>query len=85
MDDFYNYRGISDLPPIAKIIEKLLATQITIYLKLNNILFAGQHGFRNGHSCETALHELISDLNLKRDKRLISLLLLIDFRKALIW
>ena len=65
-----------------KIFEKLLAAQITIYLKLNNILFTGQHGFRNGHSCETALHELISDLNLNRDKRLISLLLFIDFRKA---
>ena len=56
--------------------------QITIYLKLNNILFSGQHGFRNGHSCETALHELISKINLNRDKRLINLLLFIDFRKA---
>ena len=66
-----NYRGISVLPPIAKIFEKILAMQITIYLKLNNILFSGQHGFRNGHSCETALH-----------KQLINLLLFIDFRKA---
>ena len=81
-DDVNNYRGISVLPPIAKIFEKILAAQITIYLKMNNILFNGQHGFRSGHSCETALHELISDLNLNRDKRLISLLLFIDFRKA---
>ena len=50
MDDFNNYRGISVLPPIAKFLN---AAQITIYLKLNNILFVGQHGFRNGHSCET--------------------------------
>jgi hypothetical protein len=77
-----NYRGISVLPPIAKIFEKILATQISIYLSLNNILFAGQHGFRNGHSCETALHELISDLNKNIDSRLINLLLIIDFRKA---
>jgi hypothetical protein len=80
--DFNNYRGISVLPPIAKIFEKILAKQITIYLSINNILFKGQHGFRNGHSCETALHELLSDLNVNRDKRLISLLLFIDFRKA---
>ena len=65
-----------------KYFEKLLVAQITIYLKLNYILFTGQHGFRNGHSCETTLHELISDLNLNRDKRLISLLFFIDFRKA---
>jgi hypothetical protein len=46
------------------------------------ILFAGQHGFRKNHSCETALHELLSDLNQTRDNKLISLLLFIDFRKA---
>ena len=56
--------------------------QISIHLNLNNILYSGQHGFRNGHSCETALHELISYLNENRNKRAISLLLFIDFRKA---
>jgi hypothetical protein len=56
--------------------------QITIYLNFNGILFSGQHGFRNGHSCETALHELISYLNEKRNNRAITLLLFIDFRKA---
>ena len=49
---------------------------------MNNILFMGQHGFRNGHSCETALSELISALNKSRDTNQISLLLFIDFRKA---
>jgi hypothetical protein len=77
-----DYRGISVLPPIAKIFEKLLAMQITTFLNLNKNTFAGQHGFRNGHSCETALHELISLVKINRDKRLISLLLFIDFRKA---
>ncbi len=81
-DDVNNYRGISVLPPVAKIFEKLLATQIIIFLNINKILFNGQHGFRSGHSCETALHELLSDLNKIKDKRLIALLLFIDFRKA---
>ena len=80
--DVNNYRGISVLPPVAKIFEKILATQIIIFLNVNKILFNGQHGFRAGHSCETALHELLSDLNNIKDKRLITLLLLIDFRKA---
>ena len=56
--------------------------QISIYLNLNNILFPGQHGFRNSHSCETALHELISYLNENINNRAISLFLFIDFRKA---
>ena len=67
---------------MAKIFEKILATQIIIFLNINKILFNGQHGFRAGHSCETALHELLTDLNKVKDKRLIALLLFIDFRKA---
>ena len=70
------------MPPVAKLFEKILATQITIYLNINNILFSGQHGFRSAHSCETALHELLTDLNRAKDKRLIAILLFIDFRKA---
>ena len=49
---------------------------------MNNILFKCQHGFCSGHSCETALHELISDLNVNRNKKLIKILLFIDFKKA---
>ena len=69
----------NEIPILSK--EKILAMQISIYLNLNNILYSGQHGFL-GHSCETALHELISYLNENRNKRAISLLLFIDFRKA---
>ena len=82
MTDINNYRGISVLPPIAKIFEKILAAQITIYVNINELLFKGQHGFRSNHSCETALHELLSDINKFRDKKLITMLLFIDFRKA---
>jgi hypothetical protein len=58
-EDMNNYRGISVISPIAKLFEKVLAEQIITYLNENNMLFSGQHGFRNEHSCETALHEII--------------------------
>lgn len=77
-----NYRSISVLPPLAKVFEKLLASQILIYLNANKILYAGQHGFRPGHSCETALHELVSEFNAIRDRNEVGISLLIDFRKA---
>jgi len=80
--DVNNYRGISVLSPLSKVFEKLLNDQIVAYLDKHNILFEGQHGFRKGHSCETALHELITDINLSRDKRLTTMLLFIDYRKA---
>jgi hypothetical protein len=80
--DMNNYRGISVLPVLAKLFEKLLAEQITSYFIANNLFYSGQHGFRKGHSCETALHELLSELNVARDLKKIVLLLFIDFRKA---
>ena len=77
-----NYRGISVLPPISKVFEKLICLQITSYFLSNNLFFKGQHGFRKNHSCETALHELLTDINNILDKSLIMILLFIDFRKA---
>ena len=81
-NDVNNFRAISVLPPIAKLLEKILATQITIHLNVNSILFSGQHGFRANHSCESALHELLSEINKIRESKLVALLLFIDFRKA---
>ena len=81
-EEVNNYRGISVLPPIAKLFEKLLHKQISTYLNTNNILSNEQHGFRKNHSCESALHELLSQMNTIKSKRLIGLFLFIDFKKA---
>jgi len=81
-DDMNNYRGISVLPPVGKIFEKILAEQMRIYFNINGLLFAGQHGFRQGHSCDSALHEVISDCLKNMDQNFVNLLLFIDFTKA---
>jgi hypothetical protein len=77
-----NYRAISILPPIAKLFEKVIAKQITAYFEVNKIFAEDQHGFRRTHSCESALHSIISKCFENLDKKLINLLLFIDFRKA---
>ena len=41
-----------------------------------------QHGFRKYHSCETAIHELVSKCLENLDKKLVNMLLFIDFTKA---
>ncbi len=46
------------------------------------MFFSGQHGFRSQHSCESALHEIISACFENRDNKLITLLCFIDFKKA---
>ena len=70
------------MPPLAKVFEKILSFQITDFFNSTNLFNDNQHGFRNCHSCETTLHELLSDINKSREKSLSSLLLFIDFKKA---
>ena len=82
IEDLNNYRGISVLAPLAKIFEKLLSKRIKDYFEHNNLFFIGQHGLRSNHSCETAIHEIASACLANIDKRLVNILLFIDFKKA---
>ena len=59
-----------------------MTEQLRLYFNLNNLFFDGQHGFRVAHSCETDLHEIISNCYRNIDKGLVNLLLFIDFKKA---
>ena len=45
-----------------KIIEKFAAYQLTFYLETNKLLSECQSGFRRGHSTETLLLHLLSDI-----------------------
>ena len=78
----YEYFRSSIFPPISKFLEKLLAKQIRAYFENNKLFYAGQHGFIRGFSCESALHEFLSDIKSNQEKRLIKTLLFIDFRKV---
>ena len=80
--DMNNYRGISILPILAKVFEKILANQMIQYLKKEKLFFSKQFGFRDSHSCESALHDVISNMNRILSERSIGLYLFIDFRKA---
>jgi hypothetical protein len=62
LDDLNNYRSISVLPPVSKIFEKLITTRIITYFNMNKLFYNGQYGFRELHSCESALHSLISKM-----------------------
>ena len=53
-----NYRPISVISIIAKIMEKLVHSQLFSYLERFDILIISQHGFRPLHSTVTALLKL---------------------------
>jgi retron-type reverse transcriptase len=63
-----NYRPISLLPAISKILERIIHDQLFNYFTLNKLLYEGQYGFNKGHSTELATMEIIdriiSNLNI---------------------
>ena len=63
-NDVNNYRHISFLPTLSKIIEKWIHIKFMIYLNDYKLLHTKQSGFRVGHSTESALI-LITDSWLK--------------------
>ena len=53
-----NYRPISILPTLSKIFEKHMASQIKSYVSDFDLLQKQQSGFREHHSCMTALTKM---------------------------
>ena len=53
-----NYRPISVLPVISKLLERIVHTQLNNTLGL---LAADQSGFRKNHSTQTSLHQLLEN------------------------
>ena len=80
--DLNNYRPVSNLCFIAKILEKLVLSQVSSYLNSHNLYNTCQSAYRPGHSTEAALLKVVNDLFLSLDKGNISVLALIDFSSA---
>jgi len=77
-----DFRPISILSALSKVLEGLMADQINQYLSDKNILNPMQSGFRKGHSCNTAMLKILDDIRSSFDINMITLLCLLDFSKA---
>ena len=81
-EDVNNYRPVSLLPILSKILEKIVSKQLMDYLETNKLLSNTQHGFRPKLSTETALLKVSDYIYEKIDKKKIVLLALCDLSKA---
>ena len=81
-NDLNNYRPVSNLCFIAKLLEKLVSSQVSAYINFHNLYNTCQSAYRPGHSTETALLKVVNDLFLSPNKGNISVLALLDFSSA---
>ena len=81
-EDVGNFRPISLLPVLSKILEKILAKQLMNFLESNKLLCNMQHGFRANLSTETALLKVTNEIYKNMDKNQLSVLSLCDLSKA---
>ena len=77
-----NYRPISVISTIAKILEMLISNQLAFYLDDNNIIVTQQSGFQKCHSTETALLDMTDQYLLNMDKGILNGVLFLDLKKA---
>ncbi|XP_076601118.1 uncharacterized protein LOC143329205 [Chaetodon auriga] len=79
---FNNYRPVSNLPFLSKILEKLVFNQVNDFLNSINILEKYQSGFRMNHSTETALLKILNDIRYNADSQKLTVLVLLDLSAA---
>ena len=80
--DMKNYRPISNLSFMSKIVERVVVRQLSEYLSANGLLPTLQSGFRKHHSAESGLLWVLSDILSSVDKRQLSSLALLDVSAA---
>ena len=77
-----NYRPISLLPLPGKILEKLVHTQLTLFLEDNDLLTESQFGFRKQRSTTHAISQLLNQVYTNINRSVITAAVYVDFSKA---
>ena len=77
-----NYRPISVIPVMGKILERVVYTRLMDHLNHNNILTPFQSGFRPNHSTEDVLLRTVEDWRREVDQGKAIAAVFIDFSKA---
>ena len=77
IESFKNYRPVSNLTFLSKLIEKCVCLQIHKYLEENDLYPKCQSAYRKYHSCETALLKVVNDIQTEvANKKMVALVTL---------
>jgi hypothetical protein len=77
-----NYRPITNLSTLSKVIEKLALTRLRAHIALTGNFSAFQSAYRAGHSTETALLRVMNDIVRATDDQQTTVLLALDISAA---
>ena len=81
-NELKNYRPVSNLPFLSKLIEKAVVKQINSYLQNSSLLEINQSAYRKNHNTETALLKISNDLLMSADQKNVSIIALLDLSAA---
>lgn len=77
-----NYRPVSNLPYVSKLLERAVADYLVQYIDVNNLMEPYQSAYRVGHSTETALLKVRTDLLECLNNQEVCCLVLLDLSAA---
>ena len=81
-NEFTNYRPVSLLPQLSKILEKLFGIRLDSFINRYNLLSSNQYGFRTNMSTSLALMELTEEITTALDDKKVTAGVFIDLKKA---
>ena len=81
-DEINNYRPITILNPIAKILEKIICNRLTEFLVSDSILVPQQYGFMKGRSIQSAVLTFQHDAHVAKKSKKYFGAIAIDLKKA---
>ena len=79
---YKNFRLVSNLPFISKVVEKASLQELLVHREKNSPLPKFQSRFHKYHSTETALLKVQNDILMSRDTKAVTLLVLLDLSSA---
>ena len=82
VNNLKNYRPVSNLSFISKIIEKVVSNRLQAHINSNKLNNPMQSAYRKFHSTETALLRVHNDISVSLDKGLVTALTLLDLSAA---
>ena len=80
--DPVNYRPISLLSNYNCIFEEIMFNRLKAFIDKNDILYRSQYGFRDKHSTQHVILDIVNSIQRNMDNKLFSCGVFIDLKKA---